>query len=361
MLRRRLRQIHWPLVFPVLGLMALGTLFIQSAAVHDYGDYAVKQIFWFSAASVVFLFVSFFSYRTFLSISYLLYAVALFFLVWVLIAGHTRLGAQRWVDIGPFAFQPSEFAKLATGLALANFLGSHYRWEGSRVRTFLIAVLIAGAPFLLIVRQPDLGSAILFLPLAGSLLFLWGIRYRTLLFSIFAGVVAAPLFWQFLKVYQKKRILVFLDPRRDPLGSGYTAIQSRIAVGSGGLFGKGYLAGTQSQLQFVPEHHTDFIFCVIGEEWGFAGSALLLILYALLFHAAFQVIEQTTDMKAKLLASGMMGVMFAQVFINVGMTFGMMPITGITLPLVSYGGSSLVATAVALGLILSIYKERSIF
>ena len=179
--------------------------------------------------------------------------------------------------------------------------------------------------------------------------------------SITSVLFSAPFFWQLLKDYQKQRILVFLNPSRDPLGSGYTAIQAKIAVGSGGLFGKGYLQGSQSQLQFIPEHHTDFIFCVIGEEWGFIGALLLLVLYGTLFKSAFDIMSQTTDPKAKLLITGILAVMFSQVFINIGMSFGLMPITGLTLPLISYGGSSLVATSVALGLVLSVYRERSIF
>lgn len=359
-MRRWLREIHWPLVFSAAGLMMMGTLFIYSASVHDYGRYATKQFFWIPFGFLVLFVVPWLGYRTFLGMSYLLYVISLALLAGVLAAGEARLGAQRWISLGPLDIQPSEFAKIATILALANFLGSHPPWEKNG-RMILIALGMGLAPLALIVKQPDLGSAILFLPVIFILLFLWGIRYRILASAAVAGLIGIPFFWQFLKVYQKKRILVFLNPDLDPLGAGYTALQSRIAVGSGGLFGKGYLAGTQSQLQFVPEHHTDFIFCVIGEEWGFAGSLVLLILYGFLFRAAFQVMGHTTDHKAKLLIGGILAVLFSQVFINIGMSFGIMPITGITLPLVSYGGSSLAATALALGLILSVHKERSIF
>ena len=360
MFQRWLKEIHWPLVASVAGLIAIGTLFVYSAAYHDSGNYLSKQFFWVLVALAVFMVIPFAGYRTFLSISYLLYAISILLLGWVLAAGEARLGAQRWITLGPLAVQPSEFAKLATILTLANFLGSHHPWEKNG-RIILTALGLTFLPLVLILKQPDLGSAILFLPMIGLLLFLWGIRKRVFIFTTLAGLMAAPLAWEFLKGYQKKRILVFLNPSLDPLGAGYTSIQSRIAVGSGGLLGKGYLAGTQSQLQFVPEHHTDFIFCVIGEEWGYAGSLLLLLLYGFLFRAAFRVMEHTTDIKAKLLVAGVLAVLFSQVFINIGMSFGLMPITGITLPLVSYGGSSLATTAIALGLILSIHKERSIF
>ncbi len=360
MLRKWLKDIHWPLIVAAAGLVVIGTLFIYSAAYHDSGNYEDKQLFWVGVCIVILFFMPVLGYRTFLSVSYLFYVFSIAMLVAVLLFGKVRLGAQRWFVLGPLVIQPSEFAKLATALALANFLGSNSPIE-RKSRTIAIAVLMVLTPFFLIAKQPDLGSAIMFLPLGAVLLFLWGIPYRIFIIAGISLLVAAPLGWQFLKAYQRKRILVFLNPNLDPLGAGYTAVQSKIAVGSGGLFGKGYMAGTQSQLQFVPEHHTDFIFCVIGEEWGYAGALLVLSLYALLFRSAFQVMDGTTDIKAKLLIAGLVSIIFTQVFINMGMSFGLMPITGITLPFISYGGSSLLATTVGLGLILSIYKERSIF
>jgi rod shape determining protein RodA len=355
-----LKDIHWPLMFSIAGLALVGILFVYSASHYEAEDYMTKQVFWVLFGFAALFIAAFIGYRTFLGTASLFYCFSILLLIWVMVAGETRLGAQRWIHLGPLALQPSEFAKLATVMALANFLGSHYSWEKEK-RTILAALGIAFLPLLLIVKQPDLGSALLFIPMVMVLLFLWGIRYRYLILMFVGGVVTAPLLWTFLKEYQKKRLLVFLNPNLDPLGAGYTAIQSRIAVGSGGLFGKGYLAGTQSQLQFVPEHHTDFIFCVIGEEWGYAGCLLLLVLFGFLFRAVFQVLQHTTDIKAKLLAAGILAMIFSQMFINIGMSFGLMPITGITLPLISYGGSSFVATCVALGLVLSIYKERSIF
>ncbi len=360
MLRKWLKDTHWPLVFAVAGLMLIGWLFVYSASIHDSGNYAAKQPFWILMGLAVLLSVPFLSYRTFLNVSYLLYSISLFLLLWVLAAGETHLGAQRWITLGPLSIQPSEFAKLATVLALANYLGSHNPFE-KKGRIMLTALGIALVPMLLTAKQPDLGSAIVFLPMIGGLLFLWGIQYRLMIATAVAGLISAPLFWGVLKAYQRKRILVFLNPNLDPLGAGYTAVQAKIAVGSGGLFGKGYLAGTQSQLQFVPEHHTDFIFCVIGEEWGYFGTLVLLLFFGFLFKAAFQIMENTTDLKAKFLIVGFVSVIFTQVFVNVGMTFGLLPITGITLPLISYGGSSLITTCISLGLILSIYKERSIF
>jgi rod shape determining protein RodA len=360
MFRKWLRGIHWPLVFSAIALLGVGTLFVFSAAYHDSGNYLNKQYFWAGFGIFLMFLVPFIGYRTFLNVAYLLYVFAVASLILVMFFGQHRLGAQRWISLGGFIFQPSEFAKLATVLALANFLGSSTRAPSER---FVVPITlgIVLLPLIMILKQPDLGSALLFLPLTLVVLFLWGVRYWTLIITFVTGVVGAPFLWHFLKNYQKKRILVFMNPTLDPLGSGYTTIQSKIAVGSGELFGKGYLQGTQTQLQFVPEHHTDFIFCVIGEEWGYVGTVCVLVLYGLLFHSAFQIMQNTTDRRAKFLIAGILSVLFAQVFINVGMTFGLMPVAGLTLPLVSYGGSSLMTTAIGLGLILSVYKERSIF
>jgi len=355
-----LKGIHFPLVFSVLGLAAVGLLFIYSASFRDAGDYEAKQLFWIILGLVVLIGVPFIGYRSFLSISFLFYILTLILLVLVDFFGNRHLGAQRWLEFGPVAIQPSEFAKLGALLAVVNFLGSHHPWEG-QTKTVSIAVLLLAIPFFLIVKQPDLGTALLFIPMSIVMLYLWGVRKRFLVGVFGALALAVPVTWGFLKGYQKKRLLVFLDPNLDPLGSGYTALQAKIAVGSGGLWGKGYLSGTQSQLHFVPEHHTDFIFCVIGEEWGFLGSLLVLCLYGFLFHSIFLIMQHTTDVKAKMLCGGVLALFAAHILINVGMTFGLMPIAGVPLPLVSYGGSSFLMNCMALGLVLSVYRERSIF
>lgn len=360
MIRGWLKSLPAPLLRNVLLLTIVGVFFIYSSSFRDFESFAVRQMVWvLIGLTALFLTVSL-GYRFFLGISYTLYLVSVGLLLWVAVAGEIRFGAQRWIEIGLFSFQPSELAKLASVLALAHFLGSRNPWEEEK-RTILGAVALAGLPFVLILKQPDLGSAALFIPLAVVTLFVWGIRYRYLIVTALAGLVASPLAWNLLKEYQKKRILVFLNPQLDPLGSGYTAIQSRIAVGSGGLFGKGWLHGTQSQLDFVPEHHTDFIFSVIAEEMGFIGALSVALLYGALFYQIILLMERTTDMKAKLIAGGILSLLFFQVLVNIGMSFGLLPITGITLPFISYGGSSLVVAFIAVGLLVSIHKERSIF
>jgi rod shape determining protein RodA len=360
MLRQLLKGIHFPLLFSVVCLAAIGILFIYSASYRDPGNYEAKQVFWILAGLAVLIGVPFIGYRPFLSVSYPFYFLTLILLVLVDFFGSKVLGAQRWLTLGPLAIQPSEFAKVGALLATVNFLGSHHPWEG-QTRTVSMALLLLAIPFALIVKQPDLGTALLFIPMSVVILFLWGVRKRFLIACFGALALAAPLAWGFLKAYQKKRLMVFLNPNLDPLGSGYTALQSKIAVGSGGLWGKGYLAGTQTQLHFVPEHHTDFIFCVIGEETGFLGSLLVLCLYGFLFHSIFLVMQHTTDVKAKMLCGGVLALLFSHVVINIGMTIGLMPIAGVPLPLVSYGGSSFIMTCLSLGLVLSVYKERSIF
>lgn len=355
-----LKDIHWPVFLLTISITGASFLFIYSATFRGSENYMYRQLFWFLLSLVGFWTVIGLGYRRFLNVAYFLYGCSLVALVTVLIVGEMRHGAQRWLEIGPFAFQPSEFAKFATILALAQFLTEESR-KPNQKRSFALGALLALVPFFLIMKQPDLGSALIFVPLLFGMLFVWGVRFRYLMATMLAGALSFPVAWSMLKPYQQKRWLVFLNPNMDPLGSGYTAVQSKIAVGSGGLFGKGWLHGTQTQLDFVPEHHTDFIFCVVGEEFGFLGGLLLILLFASLIGYFLKIMEHTTDMRARLVAAGFTSVFFFQAAVNIGMVIGMAPITGLTLPLVSYGGSSLLATYLGIGLLVSVYRERSIF
>ncbi|MBI4358023.1 MAG: rod shape-determining protein RodA [Candidatus Omnitrophica bacterium] len=357
---RFLKQIHWPLVILTVLFAVLGIFEIYSASFREGGSYASKQLCWLFVGLLVFFATMWLGYRSFLDLGYLFYGLTIGMLVWVLFFGESVSGAQRWIFLGPFALQPSEFAKVATLLTLANFLAARSPVEKQK-RTFLMASVLVGLPTLLVLKQPDLGSALVFLPLFLAMMFLWGIRFRYLILLFLMGLSSLPLLWHILKPYQQKRILVFFNPQIDPIGASYTAIQSKIAVGSGGLFGKGWLGGTQTQLDFVPEHHTDFIFSVVAEEFGFLGAFFLVILFLLLISYIFQIMQQTTDFRARLLAVGIASAIAFQVFVNIGMTIGLAPITGIPLPFISYGGSSLIANFFILGLLASVYKERSIF
>lgn len=300
------------------------------------------------------------SYQKFIDLSYLIYAVNLVLLALVLIIGKAKLGAQRWFSIGGFAFQPSEFIKLSLILVMSGYLGTR-KDIMHRPASLLAPCFLVGLPFILVLLQPDLGTALLLLPIFFAMLIVGGANGKYIIGMIILGASAAPFFWQILREYQRQRLLVFINPNIDPLGAGYTIIQSRIAIGSGGLVGKGWLNGTQNQLNFLPERHTDFIFSVVGEEFGFLGASALVILFFVLVKKAFVISSQTSDMYGKCIATGI-GVMLAmQVIINVGMTLGLMPVVGIPLPLVSYGGSSLLSTMIAIGLLLNVGMRRSTF
>ncbi len=294
------------------------------------------------------------NYRSFASGARVLYVFNLLLLASVLVLGRTSLGAQRWISLGPLGqFQPSEFAKLAIVITLAKHLADRpgpYRsvWE---LAPFLGHIAL---PMLLIFRQPDLGTALVYGAILLGMLYAGGARRRDLAALAACGALVSPLVWHVLKEYQRRRLLVFLDPSLDPLGSGYAIIQSKIAVGSGMMWGKGLLAGTQNVLQFVPEHHTDFIFSVIGEELGFVGAIVLLALFVLWLARGLRIATLARDRFGALAAIGIVSMVAFHVFVNVGMTVGIMPITGIPLPFISFGGSALMTMLWATALLLNI-------
>ena len=284
------------------------------------------------------------------------YVFNLILLILVMLVGQTALGAQRWIALGPISIQPSEFSKLIMIIALAAMMEKR-----GKIQSLTDLAPIAGyvaVPFLLVLKQPDLGTSLVFLAIFLGMVFVAGIRLR-ILFGIFGlGLAAMPVLWHFLKDYQKMRIMVFLDPNVDPLGAGYHIIQSKIAIGSGLLFGKGLFGGTQSQLNFLPENHTDFIFSVVGEELGFVGCAILLLLYLIVLWRGVKIARDASDTFGRLLAVGITSMIAFHVLINVGMTMGIMPVTGIPLPLMSYGVSSLTTNIMAIAILLNIQLRR---
>ncbi|MCL6640627.1 MAG: rod shape-determining protein RodA, partial [Candidatus Rokubacteria bacterium] len=278
----------------------------------------------------------------------------------VLVVGDVRLGAQRWIPLGPFgAFQPSEVAKLALIVTLARHLDVARTLP--RMRALFPFLAHAALPALLIMRQPDMGTALVLVAILAAMLYVGGARPADLAGLGAAGAVVAPFFWQALHDYQRRRLTAFLDPAADPLGAGYALIQAKIAIGSGQLFGKGLFAGTQNVLRFIPEQHTDFIFTVVGEELGLAGTLALLGLFLVWIWRALGIAAGARDRLGALMAAGVAAMMLFHVVVNVGMTIGLMPVTGIPLPLVSYGGSSLLVTLAATGLLLGIRLRRSWF
>jgi rod shape determining protein RodA len=286
-----------------------------------------------------------------------LYIFNLIMLIAVMVLGQSALGAQRWIQIGPITLQPSEFSKIIMIISLATILEDKIG-KLNTFRDLLPVAAYLGVPFLLVLKQPDLGTSLVFLAIFVGMIFAAGVNLRLLAMIFGGGIACLPVVWHFLKDYQKMRIMVFIDPNVDPLGSGYHIIQSKIAIGSGMLFGKGLFGGTQSQLNFLPENHTDFIFAVVGEELGFVGAAILLILYLILLYRGVKIAREASDNFGMLLAVGISSMLAFHVLVNVGMTTGIMPVTGIPLPLMSYGVSSLTTNMMSIGILLNIYMRR---
>jgi rod shape determining protein RodA len=357
------KNFYWSLFVILIFITLIGIVFIHTASYQNglfENSYAFKQTIWLGISVLVMFLICMIGYKPFLNVSYLLFFCSLVLLVLVFFIGSGKYGAQRWIMLGGIAIQPSEFAKIAYILALAHYLGNREKNILQKKR-FIIAFIITFIPLILIVKQPDLGTSLVFLPILFAVLYIWGTKLKYIIISITLGLTSVPILWAMLKEYQKKRLLTFINADADPLGAGYTAIQSKIAVGSGTMWGKGFFQGTQNRLKFVPEHHSDFIFCVIGEEGGFIATAFLLLLFLCLVILSIRTILKTTDPEAKLLIAGVTTMLVFQVFINIGMTIGLCPITGLPLPFISYGGSSLLTFFIAYGFIISIYKERSIF
>ena len=271
--------------------------------------------------------------------------------------GHSALGAQRWIQLGPITVQPSEFSKLIMIVSLAALLEDKVG-KLNDLHELLPVAAYVGIPFFLVLKQPDLGTSLVFMAIFLGMIFACGINLKILGGLMAAGLASMPILWHFLKDYQKMRIMVFMDPNVDPLGSGYHIIQSKIAIGSGMLFGKGLFGGTQSQLNFLPENHTDFIFAVVGEELGFIGAALLLILYFIVLWRGIKIARDASDNFGMLLAVGITSMLAFHVLVNVGMTTGIMPVTGIPLPLMSYGVSSLTTNIMAIAILVNIHMKK---
>jgi len=327
-----------------------------------------RQMLWVVMGLGCFLAMSNFNYRRLWDWTYFLYALAVFFLLLVFILGVVRMGAQRWLRFAWFNFQPSEFAKLITVIFLAKYFSKKKADDISLsstkfglLRGVVLPFIFVAIPMGLIIEQPDLGSGLIMLLLFISLLYLTNVKLRYIFIFVLIMLLPLPLFWHFLREYQKERLLVFLNPNIDPLGAGYTVIQSKIAIGSGWLWGKGWLSGTQSQLHFLPESHTDFIFATFAEEWGFIGSIALLVLYYLIIRQGFIIAQRTHDHFGRLLAFGISLMLAIQIFVNIAMNLGLAPIVGLPLPLMSYGGSSVLVTFIALGILVNIDKTRAVF
>lgn len=361
--RREFDRFDWYFCAIILALSAIGVLTIYSVTAEKAGTQFplyLKQSIWIGMGALAFLAVSRIDYRTLARWSFLLYGFALLLLMVVLFGGKSSHGAQRWIALGPLTFQPAEFIKIPLLLVLAVYYSTQNR-RGWWYRV-IVPALITVPGFFLILKQPDLGSSLSFLSIYVTLLLVVGVKSKAFGVVLLSALMLFPFawseLWSSLHDYQKERILSFVDPDYDPAGRGYQGMQSRIAVGSGQLIGKGFHSGTQTQFKFLPEGHTDFIFAVLAEEWGFLGGVLFISLFLALLLMGLDIAAKAKDSLGALLAIGLVGMLTFNMAVNVGMTIGVAPIVGIPLPLLSYGGSATIMTMAGLGLLFSVKRER---
>ena len=363
--REKLVQISWSFIFLVTLVCAIGIMTLYSAAGKTSGDgsidpWASRQMVRFFVGMAIMFAVAVTDVRNWMRWSYSIYLVAVVLLVAVEVRGSVGMGAQRWIDLGFIQLQPSEIMKVALILALARYFhGASYQEVGNPIYLLppLLMVLI---PVALVLKQPDLGTAMVLTLAAGAVFFLAGVRAWKFIVVIGAAVAVVPLAWPFMREYQRQRILTFLNPESDPLGKGYHILQSKIALGSGGLIGKGFMLGTQSHLNFLPEKQTDFIFTQFAEEHGLVGGLVLIGLYALIIVYGYAMSLRARNQFGRLAGLGLTTTFFLYAFINTAMVMGLVPVVGVPLPLISYGGTAMLTLLFGFGLILSIYIHRDI-
>jgi rod shape determining protein RodA len=359
--RRLIQNFDWPLLVISLVITLIGILNLYSATFSQQNPVWIRQMYWFLVGYVAVVIVFALNYQRMENFAYYLFGISVLLLVLVLFFGKIVSGSKRWIELGFVSFQPSELVKITFILALARYFSKNPIKSGYSLRDLFIPFLLLIVPFCLIIVEPDLGTALVLCIIFASILLFAGVRWQSLLTMIIGLVLTLPAGWFFLKDYQRARVLAFLDPGHDPLGAGYHTIQSKIAVGSGLLWGKGFLNGTQTQLNFLPEHHTDFIFSVLAEEWGFFGSSVLIGLYMALIFRGLTVAKRSKDRFGTIVAVGIVCLIFWQMVINIGMTIGLLPVVGAPLPLISYGGSSVVSTLIGVGILLNISSRRFMF
>lgn len=360
--RRLVEYFDWGLLALTLMLASIGLVILYSAETAGIESpqkiLFYKQIVWYSIGLTVMVVCFLFDYKMLDRWAHVVYLLNVCLLIGVLYFGKSAGGSRRWLDLGPISIQPSELCKIAVIIVLARYYSKLVKTDGFTLRELVAPFVFTMIPFLLIVRQPDLGTAMVLFLIAASIALFVKIERRSLLSLIFASVGIMSSGWFFLRDYQKQRILTFLNPDRDPLGSGYHIIQSKIAIGSGQIFGKGFLKGTQNVLSFLPEQHTDFIFSVLAEEWGFAGSILVISLFLVLIVWGLNIAHECRDPFGIILAFGATAMIFWQVIINIGMVMGLMPVVGVPLPFISYGGSSIITIMICVGLLMNVSMRR---
>jgi len=351
---QRVHGISWGLVLLICATAGYGIAMLYSAADGSMEPWAAKQTIRFAIALILMVGAALPDIRHWFRAAYWVYAIVLALVVAVDLRGFVGMGAQRWIDLGVIQLQPSELMSVAVMLALARYFHSLSDEDVGRIRYLIMPALMVGVPAALVLKQPDLGTAVILLMGGAVLFFIAGVRLRYFALTVAAAAAALPGVWHFLRDYQKTRIYTFLDPDSDPLGAGYHILQSKIALGSGGLFGKGFLQGSQSHLSFLPEKQTDFIFTTLAEEFGFLGGLGLLALYSLIIVYGFAIALRSRNHFGRLLGLGIVTNFFLSVFINTAMVMGLIPVVGVPLPLISYGGTAMLAVMFGFGLLINV-------
>jgi rod shape determining protein RodA len=356
----KLTDLNWRLVGLITAISCIGFAMLYSVAQGSLTPWAGPQMARFAVGFAVLLVAAMINIRIWMGLAYPFYGAALGLLVAVEAFGRVGKGAERWLDIGPIQVQPSELMKIALVLALARFLHTLSVEDVSRPSKLAVALGLILTPVALVLMQPNLGTAFILAAVGFGMLFAAGLSWRLIIPAIVAAAAAAPIGWTFLHDYQKERVYTFLEPERDPLGAGYNILQSKIALGSGGVFGKGYLQGTQSRLNFLPEKQTDFIFTVLGEEFGLMGLVVLMLLYGAVLASCASIAFESRSHFGRMLVTGIALNFFLYILINTSMSMGLIPVVGIPLPLVSYGGTALITVLFGFGLVLSAQVHRSV-
>ncbi|MGF1629728.1 MAG: rod shape-determining protein RodA [Kiloniellaceae bacterium] len=359
-LRQKLWQLNWGMVLLLCLVLAVGIAMLYSAANGSMEPWASRQLMRFGLGAVIMFAVALIDIRFWFRYAYVFYFVSLLLLGAVEVMGDIGMGAQRWIDLGFVRLQPSETMKVALILALARYFHGLSSEDVGRPVFLLLPIGLVLTPAALVLKQPDLGTAGMLLLAAGAMFFCAGVRWWKFALVIVAGLATMPVAWQFLHDYQKDRVLTFLNPETDPLGAGYHTLQAMIGFGSGAITGKGFMQGTQSHLNFLPEKQTDFIFTMLAEEFGLVGSLTLLLLYFLLLAYGFAIAFRARNQFARLLALGLTTNLFLYVFINMAMVMGVFPVVGVPLPLVSYGGTVLLTVMASMGMVMSCYVHRDV-
>ncbi len=356
----KLVQLNWGLMLLVLALGGIGCAMLYSAADGNMDPWASRQIVRLGVGFIAMMVIGLIDLRFWFRYTYLIYLAGLLLLGAVEVFGTRGMGAQRWIDLGVAQVQPSELMKVAVVMALARYFHGLTREEVGSFWRLLLPIAIVLVPTALVLKQPDLGTGVMMLMAGTVVFFAGGVRIWKFAVVGVAGLAAIPIGWQFLHEYQRQRVLTFLNPENDPLGSGYHILQAKIALGSGGLAGRGFMQGTQTHLDFLPEKHTDFIFTMLAEEFGMLGGLGLLCLYTLVFVYGLAIALRSRNQFGRVLALGLMVNLFLYVFINIAMVMGLIPVVGVPLPLISYGGTAMLAIMASLGLIISVYIHRDV-